>query len=145
MRVPMWPPVQWTWLMTNSVIFLPRNSDCGMHSLQISELAKWYMRPFFTSKDLWSLGCIRIFLNILSEAYAFRQSFSIFGRFLLPVVGCQVNGATFSLVADEATVRSSLPVLLGCVFSGLDSSCWGGTILSASWWRASFISRIVLA
>ena len=99
----------------------------------------------FDLKGFVVLGGIRIFLNILSEAYAFRQSFSRFGRFLSPVVGCQVNGAMFSLVTDEATVRSSLPVLLGCVFSGLDSSCWGGTILSASWWQASFTSWIVLA
>ena len=134
MRVPMWPTVRWTWLITNSVIFLPQNLECGMHSLRVSELAKWYMRPFFTSKDLWSLGCVRIFLNILSEAYAFQQSFSRFGRFLSPMVDCQVNGVAFSLVADEVTVRSSLPVLLGRFFSGLDPSCWGGAILSASWW-----------
>ena len=145
MRAPMWPTVRWTWSITNSVIFLPRNSECGIHSLRVSELAEWYMRPFSTSKDLWSLGCVRIFLNILSEAYAFRQSFSRFGRFLSPEVVSQVNGMTLSLAADEATVRSPLPVLLGCVFSGLDSSCWGGTILSASWWRCSSTSLIVLA
>ena len=141
----MWPTVRWTWSMTNSVIFLPQNLECGMHSLQVSELAKWYMRLLFTSKDLWSLGCVRIFLNILSEAYAFQQSFSRFGRFLSPMIDCQVNGVAFSLVADEATVRSSLPVLLGRFFSGLDPSCWGGAILSASWWRDSSTSQIVLA
>ena len=51
----------------------------------------------------------------------------------------------FSLVTDEATVRSSLPVLLGGFFSGLGPSCWGGAILSASWWCNSSTSRIVLA
>ena len=61
------------------------------------------------------------------------------------MVDCQVNGVAFSLVADEATVRSSLPVLLGGFFSGLGPSCWGGTILSASWWHDSSTSRIVLA
>ena len=116
-----------------------------MHSFRVSELAEWYMRPFFTSKDLWSLGCVRIFLKILSEAYAFQQSFSRFGRFLSPMVGCQVNGVAFSLVTDEATVRSSLPVLLDGFFSGLDPSCGGGAILSASWWCDSSTSRIVLA
>ena len=54
------------------------------------------------------------------------------------------NGAAFSLVADKATVRSSLPVLLGRFFSELDPSCWGGTILSASWWHDSSTSQIVL-
>ena len=90
------------------------------------------------------LGCVRIFLNILSEAYAFRQSFSRFGRFLSAVVDCQLNGVAFSLVADEATVRSLLPVLLGGFFLGLDPSCWGGAILSASWWHDSSTSRMSL-
>ena len=51
----------------------------------------------------------------------------------------------FSLVADEATVRSLLPVLFDGFFSGLGPSCWGGAILSASWWRDSSTSHIVLA
>jgi hypothetical protein len=103
------------------------------------------MRPFLTSKDLWSFGLLRIFLKIWSDEYAFWHSFSRLGRFSLSMLLCQMNGAGGSIAIEDETVRSSsfVRILVFELIAG--SSCWGGIILLASFIWGSLTSCIALA
>ena len=95
------------------------------------------MRPSFTSKDLWSLGCLRILLNIQSSGYAFWHSFLRLGQLSPSILVCHTNGAGCSFNADDMTVRSSsFLIALAFVFV-TGSSCWGGIITSTSFWWGS--------
>ena len=103
------------------------------------------MRPSFTSKDLWSLGCLRIFLKIRSSGYAFQHSFSRLGWLSPSILVCHMNGTGCSFDADDVTVRSSsFLIALAFVFIA-GSSCWGGIIVLASFWQGSSTLHSMLA
>jgi hypothetical protein len=103
------------------------------------------MRPFLTSKDLWSFGLLRIFLKIRSDEYAFQHSFSRLGWFSPSTLLCQTNGAGGSIAIEDETVRSSSFVHVLAFELVAGSSCWGGIISLASFIQGSSTSRIALA
>ena len=103
------------------------------------------MRPSFTSKDLWSFGCLRIFLKIRSSGYAFQHSFSSLGQLSPSILVCHMNGMGCSFDADDVTVRSSSFLIALAFMFVAGSSCWGGIIASASFWQGSSTSCSTLA
>jgi hypothetical protein len=103
------------------------------------------MRPFLTSKDLWSFRLLRIFLKIQSDEYAFQHSFWRLGRFSPSTLLCQTNGAGGSIAIEDETVRSLSFVRVSAFELIPGSSCWGGIISLASFIWGSSTSCIALA